>query len=166
MRQRLMPITAAAGRPRRWATRVQGVAPPTTPILAAVVIYVPIRIPVRTSSHSNWYPWLAPILALINRLPGPNTTQAVINAGPIDRHQERRCLDSEALVGSVINYLSVVSVCCKCIWYSLIKRLGNLYQMRRGYASFWIKAEQIVGRSNPYVVALIHYRCSAVRLPL
>jgi hypothetical protein len=55
-----------------------------------MVIYVPMRIPVKTSSQSNSYPYFAPTLELINKLPGPNTTQAVIRAGPSDRHHGGR----------------------------------------------------------------------------
>ncbi len=62
---------------------VHGVAPPTTPMRAAVVMYVPISIPVSMSIQRSSYPYFAPTFELIRRLPGPNTTHAVIRAGPI-----------------------------------------------------------------------------------
>jgi hypothetical protein len=47
-----------------------------------------MRTPVKISIHSNSHPYFAPTFELINRLPGPKTTQAVIRAGPIERHHE------------------------------------------------------------------------------
>jgi len=42
----------------------------------------------------------------------------------------------KAAFGSAINYLPVMQAYCKYFWFSLVERFGNLYQMRRRYASF------------------------------
>ena len=49
----MIPIMAAAGRPKRSAIKVQGVAPPQTPMRAPMVRNVPISMPVTTSSQTN-----------------------------------------------------------------------------------------------------------------
>jgi hypothetical protein len=73
---------------------------------AAVVIYVPIRSPVRMSSQSSSKPYVAPTLELIKRLPGPKTTQAVIRAGPIERHHGEGRSTLEVSDGSDTKYLT------------------------------------------------------------
>jgi len=105
---------------------VHGVTPPTTPMRAAVVIYVPMRTPVKISIHSSSHPYFAPMFELINRLPGPKTTQAVIRAGPNERHQgERRSMD-EASGCSGIKGLALRYFLCRHV-LSLLGAIQTVY---------------------------------------
>jgi hypothetical protein len=52
-------------------------------------------------------------LELINKLPGPNTTHAVMRAGPIDRHDGGRRSGSESASGSDTKCLPVNQISIK-----------------------------------------------------
>ena len=94
------PMQTDNQRPARSATRVPGVAGATAPNRAPSIMNAIMNTTAATTTQLIANPFAAPTFELVRMLPGPITTQAVINPGPRDWYQWR--FGAREGVGSLI----------------------------------------------------------------